>query len=78
MTSQQPLLPRVTREAPTHTPVDAHEMTSPVVPPCMKLVRTVVVAGIAKKLYDESKKPQNRARIQQAVQQVKARSRRGH
>jgi hypothetical protein len=39
----------------------------------MKLMRTVAVAGIAKKLYDESRKPENQRRIKQAVESVKAR-----
>jgi hypothetical protein len=45
------------------------------VPPGMKIMRTVAAAGIAKKLYDESRKPENRARIQAAVEKVKARRR---
>lgn len=39
----------------------------------MKLARTAVLAGVAKKAYDEARKPQNQARIKQAV--AKARSR---
>jgi hypothetical protein len=39
----------------------------------MKLMRAVAVAGIAKKLYDEARKPQNQARIRAAVDKVKAR-----
>jgi hypothetical protein len=43
----------------------------------MKLFRTVAAAGIAKKLYDESRKPENRARIQAAVEKVRARRKPG-
>ena len=30
--------------------------------------------GIAKKVYDEARKPQNQARIKSAIEQVRARS----
>lgn len=39
----------------------------------MKLMRTAVLAGVAKKLYDEAQKPQNQERIRKAVESVKAR-----
>jgi hypothetical protein len=39
----------------------------------MKLIRTAALAGIAKKVYDEARKPHNQAKIKQAVEQVKAR-----
>jgi len=39
----------------------------------MKLMRMAVLAGVAKKVYDESRKPENQARIRSAVDQVKAR-----
>jgi hypothetical protein len=39
----------------------------------MKLMRTVALAGVAKKLYDESRKPENRARIKGAVAKVRER-----
>lgn len=39
----------------------------------MKLFRTAAVAGVAKKLYDESRKPENQARIKAAVEKAKAR-----
>lgn len=39
----------------------------------MGLLRKAAVVGIAKKLYDESKKPENQRRIKEAVDQVKAR-----
>lgn len=50
-------------------------MTAQAVPEGMKIVRTVAAAGIAKKLYDESKKPENRARMRAAVDKVKERRR---
>lgn len=39
----------------------------------MKLLRTAALAGIAKKLYDESRKPQNQARIKGAMSKRKTR-----
>ena len=39
----------------------------------MKLMRTVALAGVAKKLYDESRKPENQARIKSAVAKVRER-----
>ena len=36
-------------------------------------MRTFAAVGVAKKLYDESRKPENRARIQAAVEKVRAR-----
>ena len=42
----------------------------------MKLTRVAVVAGVAKKLYDESRKPQNQARMRAAVEKVRERRRR--
>jgi len=42
----------------------------------MKLMRTVALAGVAKKLYDESRKPENQARIKAAVEKVRERRRR--
>jgi hypothetical protein len=39
----------------------------------MKLLRTAALAGVAKKVYDESKKPENQRRIKEAVASVKAR-----
>jgi hypothetical protein len=47
-----------------------------VVPAVMKIMRTVAVAGIAKKLYDESRKPENQAKIRSAVQKVRERRQR--
>ncbi|WP_296605022.1 hypothetical protein [Nocardioides sp.] len=44
----------------------------------MKLFRTAAAVGIAKKLYDESRKPANQARIKQAVQTVRDRRARKH
>jgi flagellar biosynthesis protein FliP len=39
----------------------------------MKLIRTAVMAGVAKKAYDEARKPQNQQKIKDAVAAVKAR-----
>ena len=39
----------------------------------MKLMRTAVLAGVAKKVYDESRKPENQARIRAAVARVQER-----
>ena len=39
----------------------------------MKLLRTAALAGVAKKVYDESKKPENQRRIKEAVASAKAR-----
>jgi hypothetical protein len=39
----------------------------------MKLMRTAAMAGVAKKVYDEARKPHNQQKIRDAVAQVKAR-----
>ena len=39
----------------------------------MKLTRVAVLAGVAKKLYAESRKPENQARIKAAVDKVRER-----
>jgi hypothetical protein len=39
----------------------------------MKIFRAVATIGIAKKLYDESRKPDNQRRIKQAVETVRSR-----
>jgi hypothetical protein len=39
----------------------------------MKLMRTAAMAGIAKKVYDEARKPHNQKKIQDAVASFKAR-----
>ena len=39
----------------------------------MKLLRTAAMAGIAKKVFDEARKPHNQAKIQNAVNQLKNR-----
>ena len=39
----------------------------------MRLMRTAALIGIGKKLYDESRKPQNQARIKAAVAKVRER-----
>jgi hypothetical protein len=45
----------------------------------MKLMRTAALAGIAKRLYDESRKPENQARVKTAVARLRERrERRGH
>jgi RecA-family ATPase len=38
----------------------------------MKLMRSVAAVGIAKKVYDEARKPENQARIKAAVERAKA------
>ena len=39
----------------------------------MKILRAAATVGILKKLYDESRKPDNQRRIKQAVETVRAR-----
>lgn len=39
----------------------------------MKLLRGAAAIGIAKKLYNESQKPQNKRKIQETVDKAKAR-----
>ena len=39
----------------------------------MKLLRSAAAIGLAKKLYDEARKPENQRRIKNAVSQVRAR-----
>ncbi|MGB0099415.1 MAG: hypothetical protein WBP61_03965 [Nocardioides sp.] len=41
----------------------------------MKLIRVAALAGVAKKVYSESRKPENQARIRKAVDSVKSRQR---
>ena len=41
-------------------------------PTPMKLMKTAVLAGLAKKAIDEGRKPQNQAKIRQAVAKAKA------
>ena len=43
----------------------------------MGILKKVAVLGVAKKVYDEARKPHNQAKIKQAVQQVKNRRERG-
>jgi hypothetical protein len=38
----------------------------------MPLMRNVVLLGVAKRIYDEARKPENQRRIKQAVEQAKA------
>jgi hypothetical protein len=42
----------------------------------MKLMRAAAVVGIAKAVYDQARKPENQARIKEAVAKVRS-SRRG-
>ncbi len=44
----------------------------------MGILRKFAYAGIAKKLYDESRKPENQRRINEALAQVKARRKGSH
>ena len=45
----------------------------------MKLLRTAAMVGVAKKVYDESRKPENQRRIKEAMDSVKAkRAKRSH
>lgn len=37
----------------------------------MKLLRSAAAIGVAKKLYDEARKPENQRRIREAVDKVK-------
>jgi flagellar biosynthesis protein FliP len=39
----------------------------------MKLLRTAAMAGVAKKVYDEARKPHNQQKIRDAVESAKAR-----
>jgi len=41
----------------------------------MRIMRTAALVGVAKKLYDESRKPANQARIRAAVEKVRNRRR---
>ena len=40
----------------------------------MKLFKSAVVMGAAKKLYDEAQKPENQRRIKETVDKVKTRA----
>lgn len=40
-------------------------------------MKTAVLAGLAKKAYDESRKPKNQAKIKQALGKAKTKQRRG-
>ena len=42
----------------------------------VKLMRMAALAAVGKKLYDESRKPENQARIKTAVEKVRERRRR--
>lgn len=43
----------------------------------MGILKKVAVLGVAKKVYDEARKPHNQAKIKQAVQTVKNRRNQG-
>ena len=43
----------------------------------MKLIRSAIVAGIAKKLIDEARKPHNQAKIKEFVSQATAKMNKG-
>ncbi|WP_162799258.1 hypothetical protein [Nocardioides sp. 616] len=43
-----------------------------------KILKTAAFAGMAKKVYDEARKPHNQAKIKNAVEQVKAKRARKH
>lgn len=42
----------------------------------MKILRTAALAGVAKKLYDESRKPHNQAKIRDLMDKRKGRGKR--
>ena len=42
----------------------------------MKIMKGVAAVGIAKKVFDEARKPENQARIKQAVAKVQERRKR--
>jgi hypothetical protein len=44
----------------------------------MKIMRTAAYIGIAKKLYDEARRPENQRRVKQAVATVRERRARRH
>jgi hypothetical protein len=39
----------------------------------MKLMRSAAAIGLAKKVYDEARKPENQRRIREAVEKARAR-----
>lgn len=43
----------------------------------MKILRTAATLGIAKKLYDEARKPQNQQRMKDAVARLQAQRAKG-
>ena len=42
----------------------------------MKILRSAALLGVAKKVYDESRKPENQAKIKAAMERAKDRGRR--
>lgn len=43
----------------------------------MGLLRTFAVAGIAKKVFDEARKPENQRKVKEAVEKVRGRGDQG-
>jgi hypothetical protein len=43
----------------------------------MKLIRSAVMAGLAKKVFDEARKPHNQAKIKQFISQVTDKNKKG-
>ena len=43
----------------------------------MKMMRSAVLAGVAKRVFDEARKPENQARIKEGVAKLQARRARG-
>ena len=43
----------------------------------MKLIRSAVMAAVAKKVFDEARKPQNQAKLKQMLAQVQNRAKSG-
>lgn len=43
----------------------------------MGLIKNIAKLGIAKKLYDEARKPENQRRMREAVESMKARRQQG-
>jgi hypothetical protein len=43
----------------------------------MRLIRSAIVAGLAKKAYDEARKPHNQAKIKQFIAQVTDKTKKG-
>jgi hypothetical protein len=48
-----------------------HDFQANAVPVNMKLMRTAVLAGLARRLYSQSRKPENQARMKSAVAKLR-------